>query len=227
VATGIIVGRPFTGIFWGLEAVHSALIALICFLIVLKTREAQQLSAHEGIRYFRRTFLFFGLASLLKLLIRHLALSFFVYPGLLAVADWVVALGVTGIIYAHTMAAFCLLYSIAWKDRGTQPWVLHLLALGVALIITFTNAAALYIAFQIFMIAYSAGVIHSLGKVKRGRSSQMLVIYELLLVFWMVNLLDTLIPVSPAWQVIMYLASFGIFVAILLKVWRRLGVKTT
>ncbi|MBR9681851.1 MAG: hypothetical protein GOV00_03565, partial [Candidatus Altiarchaeota archaeon] len=50
---GILAGRPFTGLFWGLEALHSGLVALICLVIYLKTREMQKLSAHEGVKYFR------------------------------------------------------------------------------------------------------------------------------------------------------------------------------
>ena len=221
-----MAGRPFTGVFWGLEAVHSGLVALICLVIFLKTREMERLSSHKGVRYFRLTFLFFGIASLLKLLTRHLALSFFFYPGILEVADWVIGLGVFGIIYTYTIAAFYLLYSISWKDlkQGlmSRPANLHLMAAVVALLVLVTNASALYILFQVFVIAYSIGIIHT--KSRAGTKTPMLVIYELLLVFWMLNLLDTTLAIGGLLQAGIYTVSSVIFLVILYKVWNKLKV---
>ncbi|MBR9681316.1 MAG: hypothetical protein GOV00_00790 [Candidatus Altiarchaeota archaeon] len=186
----------------------------------------QKLSAHEGVKYFRMTFLFFGIASLLKLLARHLAISFFFYPGLLDVSAWALALGVLGITYTHTMAAFFLLYSITCRSQRTErklkPWMLHVLAVVISFVILLTKASALYILFQVFVIAYSIGIIHT--KTKSGKKSQMLVIYELLLVFWMLNLLDTTLAIASFWQAVVYGLSFTIFLIILYKVWKNLRV---
>lgn len=226
MAIGILASRPFTGLFWGLEALHSGLVALICLVIYLKTRDLQKLSSHEGVKYFRLTFLFFGIASLLKLLTRHLAISFFFYPGLLDVSMWVLALGVLCITYTHTMAAFFLLYSISWRnqesERKLKPWMLHIIALTVSSLIILTNASALYIIFQVSIVAYSIGIIHT--KFKSGKKSQMLVIYEWLLVFWMLNLLDTTLAIVSFWQAVIYGISFTIFLVILYKVWKNLRV---
>lgn len=215
----LIIGRPFTGVFWGLEAVHSAIIALICFIIYFKTREIQQLSLHEGVRYFRKTFLLFGIASLLKLLTRHLAVSFFLYPGILGISGEVIALGVLSILYAHTMAAFYLLYSLSWKNLDwCKPWLMHIGALLIALTVLITNAQLLYLAFQVLLIAYSIRIIH--GK----KPTQILVISELLLIFWTISLVDTLMPITPVWQILNYIVSFSIFLMILHKVQNRLKV---
>ncbi|MBR9680005.1 MAG: hypothetical protein GOU99_03080, partial [Candidatus Altiarchaeota archaeon] len=156
----LFVGRPFTGVFWGLEAVHSIAIAVICFLIYFKTRELQELSLHKGIGSFRKTFLFFGLASITKLLTRHLVISFFLYPGILGIADIIVALGVVAVIYAHTMAAFYLLYSVLWKDQTglkSRPAMLHAAAVLIAILVGFTSLSSFYFVFQLFLIAYSIG----------------------------------------------------------------------
>ena len=226
MALEFFAARPFTGVFWGLEAVHSAVVALICFIIFLKTREIHQLSQHEGVRYFRKTFLFFGLASLLKLLTRHFAISFFLYPGILGIPDLVIIAGVLGIVYTHTMAAFWLLYSISWKDLDdlrNRPAFLHLTAALISLGVVFTNLASLYLLFQVFVIAYSIGILHVKA---RARKTPIGRIYKLLLIFWMLNLLDTIATISPLWQAAIYMASFSIFLTILHRVWHRLGVKS-
>ena len=76
---------------------YSAFIALICFLIVLKTDRLFRISLHQGIRYFRNAFLFYGIAFMLRYL---LSLYYFVFPFF---------------EFFMVMAGFFLLYSLVWK----------------------------------------------------------------------------------------------------------------
>jgi hypothetical protein len=215
--------RPFTGIFWGLEAVHSSVIALICFAIFLMTKKIQDLSEYKGLRAFRKTFLFFGIACVVKVLTRHLALSLFLYPGLLEMPELVISAGAALMIYTHLMAIFYLLYSIHWKNLEgnwkNRPLLMHTAAALISLAVTFVAVSEVYLLIQVFLIAYGVGIIHSKSNRKK---STVLGIYSLLLVFWTLNVVDSLLPVKPVWQVVNYAVSFTIFAVILYKVLRKI-----
>ena len=45
---------------------YSALIVVICFVIVVKTDKLFRISLYQGIRYFRNAFLFYGIAFTLR-----------------------------------------------------------------------------------------------------------------------------------------------------------------
>ena len=45
---------------------YSAIIVFICFIIVMKTDRLFKISSHQGIRYFRNAFLFYGIAFALR-----------------------------------------------------------------------------------------------------------------------------------------------------------------
>ena len=79
---------------------YSVLIALICFIIVLKTDRLFRVSHHQGIRYFRNAFFFYGIAFILRYLLAKPI--YFVDIGI--IFEFVMA-----------MASFFLLYSLIWK----------------------------------------------------------------------------------------------------------------
>jgi hypothetical protein len=216
--------RPFTGIFWGLEAVHSIVIAIICFVILAMTKNLQDLSEYKGLKAFRKTFLFFGIACVVKVLTRHLALSLFLYPGLLEMPELVISAGAALMIYTHLMAIFYLLYSIHWKNLEgnwkNKPLLMHISAALISIAVTFIAVSEVYLLMQVFLIAYGVGIIHS--KANRKKSA-VLGIYELLMVFWTLNVVDSLLPVKPIWQIVNYAASFTIFAVILYRVRRKIA----
>ncbi|MBR9679998.1 MAG: hypothetical protein GOU99_03040, partial [Candidatus Altiarchaeota archaeon] len=92
----------------------------------------------------------------------------------------------------------------------------------IAILVGFTSLSSFYFVFQLFLIAYSIGIIHSKSKKSR---SQLLLIYELLLIAWLFGLVDTIMYISPAVQVGVYLVSTTIFLLILKQVWKRLGAE--
>ncbi|MDP3026807.1 MAG: hypothetical protein Q8N63_03795 [Nanoarchaeota archaeon] len=82
-----------------LKLIFTILIGLICFIIVLRTHKLFKLSEHQGIRYFRNAFFFYGLAFILRYLIE------------------IVSPSVTKLVFEFflIMAGFFLLYSLMWK----------------------------------------------------------------------------------------------------------------
>jgi len=79
---------------------YSIIVAFICFIIVLKTDRLFRISSHQGIRYFRNAFFFYGLAFIFRYILGNpvyfnqmrLVFEFFMIMG-----------------------GFCLFYSLLWK----------------------------------------------------------------------------------------------------------------
>jgi len=88
-----------------IKIVYALIIVIICAMIVIKTDRLFRLSLHQGIRYFRNAFLFYGLAFL----IRHIVLISF--------AGIVNYYSITKILFEFLMimAGFFLFYSLLWK----------------------------------------------------------------------------------------------------------------
>jgi hypothetical protein len=93
-----------------LKIVYGLFITLICFFIVLKTHKLFKLSFHQGIRYFRNAFLFYGLAFFTRYIIGS-----FYFPTQTGFY--------LNLIFEFflIMTGFFLLYSLTWKKFETPP----------------------------------------------------------------------------------------------------------
>lgn len=80
-----------------LRLFYSLFIALICFVIFIKTDKLFRISYHQGIRYFRNAFFFYGVGFILRYLTNF---PFLVKPFF---------------EFFITMGGFFLLYSLIWK----------------------------------------------------------------------------------------------------------------
>jgi hypothetical protein len=88
-----------------LELLYALAISFICGLIVLRTDKFFRLSFHQGIRYFRNAFLFYGLGFLARYLFGVFNDLNFDYAILLKII----------FEYLFVMAGFFLLYSLIWR----------------------------------------------------------------------------------------------------------------
>lgn len=86
-----------------LKIFYALIIALICFIIVLRTDKLFRLSHHQGIRYFRNAFFFYGLAFIFRYLAELIFRGSYSY------------LKSALFEYFLIMAGFFLLYSLIWK----------------------------------------------------------------------------------------------------------------
>jgi len=90
---------------WILELFYSFVICAICMIIVFKTNKIYKLSLHQGIRYFRNAFFFYGIAFVGRYLF-----------GLFSdfSLDYIF---VTQVFFEFflVMAGFFLFYSLVWK----------------------------------------------------------------------------------------------------------------
>ena len=98
----IIENKEIIKLFYGI------VIGLICLIIVLKTDRLFRISLHQGIRYFRNAFLFFGIGFIIRYLLGALFsyefFSYSYYP-------------IFNILFEFflIMAGFFLIYSLLWK----------------------------------------------------------------------------------------------------------------
>ena len=60
----------FISLGMGAELIYSFVIILCSLLIYFETKELYELSSHKGIKYFRRSFLFFGIAYFVRYFIK-------------------------------------------------------------------------------------------------------------------------------------------------------------
>jgi len=79
---------------------YSVLIAFICLIVVIKTDRLFRISFHQGIRYFRNAFFFYGIAFILRYPLTYGPYFFLIKPLFQ---------------FFMIMAGFFLLYSLLWK----------------------------------------------------------------------------------------------------------------
>jgi hypothetical protein len=96
----IIQNKDFLKVFYAL------IIGIICFTIVMKTNKLFKLSLHQGIRYFRNAFLFYGLAFITR--------YFFIGASVFYSLNQIL------FEFFLIMAGFSLLYSLLWKKFERQ-----------------------------------------------------------------------------------------------------------
>jgi len=105
----LATNKEILKIFFGLT------IGIICTAIVLRTHRLFKLSFHQGIRYFRNAFLFYGVGFLVRYI-----LGAFLFFNLINQSYRPIITGVFE--YFLIMAGFFLLYSLLWKQiEGDNP----------------------------------------------------------------------------------------------------------
>jgi hypothetical protein len=213
----------------GVELIYSFVIIVSSLMIYYSTREMYELSSYKGIKYFRYAFLFFAIAYFVKSFIKILL----VYFGVSRIID--INPGFMGIItlfvfmYFSCLAVFYLVYSLMWKKLNGSSGVLlisHLLSALISLIIVTTKEVWVFLGVNLFILTIAISSIiltHKKSKDKKKKSN-MHVIYILLFVFWILNIIEVLIPIFlQLYQILIYLASLGVFLTILYKVLKKSG----
>jgi len=170
------------------ELGYTIIVVSLCFMIFFKTREIYDLTAHKGIKYFRITFLFFGLAyffRFLSLLFILMKITFDIY--LSSHIFKIFSMAFVG--YFSTMAILSLTYSTIWKKLQIKHPLLLFNAIAILIsCIAFISmphsllilSQAVLLSFTIIMAAYRYN--------KSRKTSQLFILYILFFLFWIVNL---------------------------------------
>ncbi|MFH1592515.1 MAG: hypothetical protein ABIB47_04070 [Candidatus Woesearchaeota archaeon] len=221
--------EPFLRGGFGVELIYSFVIIVCSLMVYFGTKELYGLSSHKGIKYFRQAFLFFAIAYFFRSLIKFLLIFF----NVRAIFDFSPrAFGILTLflfMYFSSMAVFYLLYSVMWKKwdgNSKKVYLFHLLALVIAFGSTISMNLQLRLGLNIFLFIFVAFVVYIAYKNSREKKKgyNLYVIYTLLFAFWILNILDILIPnFLQTFQLFIYLASSGIFLLILYKVLKKTG----
>jgi len=214
----------------GTEIIYAFVIILCSLMIYFGTRELYELTSHKGIKYFRQAFLFFALAYFFRSFIKFI-IKYFDLRNIFEFAPMLFG-PITLFLFAYlsSIAIFYLLYSVIYKRLEKKKYVLYLIH-AIALVFAFLILLSqnplmhLYINGILFILA---GITVYFAKInsKKKKGQNLYTIYILLFIFWILNILDILVPAFiEIFQLIIYLSSISIFLTILYKVLRNLGVK--
>lgn len=208
------------------EIIYSFVIIVCSLMIYFGTKEIYKLSSHRGIKYFRQSFLFFALAYFFRSFIKIILLYFNVKE----IRSILPIFGNTTIflfVYFSSMAIFYLLYSVIWKKLkwGKTIYLFHLTAFIIATTILLFRNPAIYLLTNIILLIFILVTVYiSYNQSKKKKAHNLYAMYLLLFIFWILNILDVLIPnMFGISQLFIYLTSLGIFLLILYKVLKKTG----
>ena len=226
------LGR-FASIGFGTEIIYSFIIIACSLMIYFGTKELYELSSHKGIKYFRQAFLFFAFAYFFRSFIKFVMIYFNVgaildiSPRTFGFAFGQITLFI--FMYFSSMAIFYLLYSVMWKkwNGGSKKiYLFHLLAFVIAISSILFRNPFVYLGMNfllLFFVIFTFYISRKQSKQKKTKHN-LHIIYVLLFSFWILNIIDILIPnFFQTFQLFIYLASSGIFLAMLYKVLKKVG----
>lgn len=228
----MMFGRLFGG-FFGVEVLYSFIIILCSLMIYFGTRELYELSYHKGIRYFRLAFLFFAFAYFFRSFVKFILFYFNVYE-IFSISSFLFNLLISHItlflfMYFSSIAVFYLLYSVTYKrfdESGKKIFLFHILAVIIAFFSVFSRNPLMYLFLNFVLFLFVVVIVlfaYHNSKNKRLKFN-LYFVYLLLLFFWLMNIIDILIPnFFKSYQLIIYLFSVGFFMAVLYKVLRKAG----
>lgn len=207
-----------------IELIYAAIIIAICAIIYLKTKEIYDLSGHQGIKYFRHTFLFFALAYVLSFV-----------PILFRLADIhlrgfriMFILGFLFFGYASSMAILSMVRSVAWKKlKGIwkHSGVYYLIALiGPACFVIYQSRSLFFVAQSVLLIV-ALITIFVTHKQSQKKTSVSFYTYILLLFFWILNVFALSIPkFMTTEKLFIYALSIIVFIIILTRTLQKMKV---
>jgi hypothetical protein len=177
-----------------LEIAYAFIISLICAIIVIKTDKFFKLSLHQGIRYFRNAFFFYGVAFIARYLF-----------GILSDLNFK-SISVVQVIFEYflVMAGFFLLYSLVWRKfespkeeyfsslLNAKVAVFHLMALIIAILDVLWMTYRFMFFSQIIIFSYASIIAYlNYRKDRKGHKFPKFYFLAMLLGlgFWILNFL--------------------------------------
>jgi len=176
------------------ELAYTLIVVFLCFTIYYKTREIFDLTKHEGIKYFRITFLFFGLAYIsrfISVLLKLIVITFDIYfPMHIFGIFPLVFIG-----YFSTMAILSLTYSILWKKLHINHTfskhiflLFNIIAVLISGIAFFSRSSSILTLAQAILLIFTSIIIAYYFFSNSRKISRLYILYILFFLFWIVNL---------------------------------------
>ena len=170
------------------ELGYMVIVVFLCFMIFFKTREIYDLTKHKGIKYFRITFLFFGLAYLFRFLFILSILLTITFDIYLSIYIFKI-ITMVFIGYFSTMAILSLTYSTIWKKLQIKHILLlfNVIAVLISGIAFISRSHSLLILSQAVLLSFTI-IMATYIPIKSRKISQLFILYILFFLFWIVNL---------------------------------------
>ena len=211
------------------EIIYSFVIMFCSLMVFTGTKKLYELSSHKGIGYLRESFLFFAIAFFFGSFIK-IFFTLAKTPLLTGISHAIFqSLSLFIFIYFSSIAVFYLVYSMMWKrwnGHSKKIWLFHTIALVISIVSILLNNSMIYLLINILILIFILISLYFVNKDSKNkkRKSSLYAIYILLFIFWMLNVIDILIPnFLQTFQLIVYLASITIFMIILYKVLKKAG----
>jgi len=208
------------------KLVYTVLIGLICFIIVLKTDRLFRLSFHQGIRYFRDAFFFYGLAFITR---------YFLGTAYFFADRTVLHASIIKIVFEFfiIMAGFFLLYSLLWKkfetEKGSFSSLFNLriiLFYALTFVIVFLdylwNTYCFMFVSQIILFIYASIISYANYKINKEKQSFLKMYFLVIilnLIAWLSNLaIATIFNWSQIGVINIYILNLIIFLMFLYSI---------
>jgi len=209
----VVENKEFLKIFYAL------VIGLICAIITIESHRLFKLSFHQGIRYFRNAFLFYGLAFVTRYLVGNV----FLYMGIKEYCF------ITRIAFEFflIMAGFFLLYSLLWKRfEGEKnyrsslfnlPIMIFYLMTIIIINLDYTWNKYAFMFFSQFVIFSIASLISYNNYIKNKGKHKFLKFYFLAIVLSFIGwLLNFLLVIWIGWSQGILMNIYGLNIIIFL-----------
>jgi hypothetical protein len=210
-----------------IDSLYSLVAILSCLIIYAKTRDLYDLTYHRGVGYFRKTFLFFGSALLIRFFFHALAGSS--GGGHIGPAFGMFELVFSMSIYLNCVALIYLILSIFWKriDRSLldREYLVHVLSMMITLLGMIRIIPLMFVMFQMVLLFILLYVVFSSWKEQKKLNGLHLIYLLMFGLMILSNVLEFLSFFTPLISLMIYSASIPLFVLLLLKVLSDLNSK--
>jgi hypothetical protein len=216
----------------GTELIYSFVIIACSLMIYFATKELYELSQNKGLKYLRLAFLYFALAYFFRSFIKFFT-KYFDITRLIEIDPRIIYYNIGQItllifMYFSAMAILCLLYSVIHKKWNKFPkiiYVLHALAIIIAISTVVFKNPLIHLTINLILLVSIIFTFQVSKKQKNKKTKNNLhTIYTLMIAFWIINILDILIPsFFKTFQLLIYISSLSVFLAMLYKVLRKTG----
>ncbi len=203
----------------GLEIAFSLIIILLCLLIYFRTNEMYNLTKHKGISYFRNTFLFFSLAYLFRVFFLMVILVTMSSGNQLMRIIHPPALILTGLF--SSLAIISLTLSLIWKNVKDNylGYAMYFIALIISVSAIVSDNSPLTLLILELLLFIFTTIISFINLRKTNKKPNLLVIYNLLFMFWLISIFSmTILKVHFAINTLLLGISAILFLIIFFKV---------
>ncbi len=208
------------------EILYSFVIIIFSLMIYLGTKEIYNLSSDKGIGYFRDAFLFFSVAYFLRAIIKLALINFNLRPKNFEYFFLIQEISILLFMFFSSIAIFSLLQGVLvkkFKSLNTSIYS-YLFAFLISFVVFFSKVKEVYFGINLFLLLIVLFVIFYSHNYSESKDNLFYIVYILLSFFWILNILDTLIPqFLQNLQLLIYTLSTLTFSFIAYKVLRKVG----